>query len=543
MYQLCPYHSHSRGQNVARARQSSPRHRARHRESRMTMSFEMTRAHCASRVVVQSTQKGQRGQRARAHRAAGAVPARAIRDEFDADDGDADAMRRASASTVASRRGAAPVRATRREMSSERAGEDVSVGGRRRSSATSGASGRASGGVRDARSASSRRGAGSNATSSAARTRGAVRPQREASVVNRGDFDVLLTRGLILNKLVVTRTSGARLGVATQLWVDTDAWEVVALDVRQNAFVGVVDHVLLESLRQVGDVILVHDEGAVERRWSSYGYSTVVGKDVVTESGQFIGRVRDFEFDPEDGAIARLIVDAWGVPTVPEGVVSTYAVDVSEIIQCGQERVIVAEDAESRVEQLSVSVLQRLTLTAPPWEEEAYDDAYADEYYYDRAPYARDEYAAYFDRRRERTGAPPPIQMEDDRRRRRQRQNAPPSDERRRGIPLVRSPEPYERRDIDGGYGEPSRRSFSDWVVREQRENMYEMADAYYDQPVRRASAARQPPRGASDARNAPPPRRRGPSSAPPPQQQEQQEQQEQQPPPGAAFDASEDML
>ena len=140
MYKLCPYHSHSRGQNVARARQSSPRHRVRHRESRMTMSFEMTRAHCASRVVVQSTQKGQRGQRARAHRAAGAVPARAIRDEFDADDGDADAMRRASASTVASRRGAAPVRATRREMSSERAGEDVSVGGRRRSSATSGAS-------------------------------------------------------------------------------------------------------------------------------------------------------------------------------------------------------------------------------------------------------------------------------------------------------------------------------------------------------------------------------------------------------------------
>ena len=134
--------------------------------------------------------------------------------------------------------------------------------------------------------------------------------------------EILLTRGLILNKLVVTRTSGSRLGVATELWVDTDEWEVVALDVRQNAFVGTVDHVLLESLRQVGDVILVHDEDAVEQRWSAYGYSQVVGKDVLTESGQFIGRVRDFEFDPEDGAIARLIVDAWGVPTVPEGVVS-----------------------------------------------------------------------------------------------------------------------------------------------------------------------------------------------------------------------------
>ena len=354
----------------------------------------------------------------------------------------------------------------------------------------------------------------------------------------------MLTRGLILNKLVVTRTSGARLGVATQLWVDTDAWEVVALDVRQNAFVGAVDHVLLESLRQVGDVILVHDEGAVERRWSSYGYSTVVGKDVVTESGQFIGRVRDFEFDPEDGAIARLIVDAWGVPTVPEGVVSTYAVDVSEIIQCGQERVIVAEDAESRVEQLSVSVLQRLTLTAPPWEEEAYDDAYADEYYYDRAPYARDEYAAYFDRRRERTGAPPPIQMEDDRRRRRQRQNAPPSDERRRGIPLVRSPEPYERRDIDGGYGEPSRRSFSDWVVRD-------------DQPCKSRDVrnrltrtgilprdASAPPRGARPPTLATLARRRRRRDVrPPPRARRDAPPRSRRAPPSGAFDASEDML
>ena len=94
--------------------------------------------------------------------------------------------------------------------------------------------------------------------------------------------EVTLTRGLILNKLVVTRASGARLGSACELWVDTDSWDVVAMDIRENAFVGVVDHVLLESLRQVGDVILVHDESAVERRWSSYGYTTVVGKDVVS---------------------------------------------------------------------------------------------------------------------------------------------------------------------------------------------------------------------------------------------------------------------
>ena len=326
--------------------------------------------------------------------------------------------------------------------------------------------------------------------------------------------EILLTRGLILNKLVVTRTSGSRLGVATDLWVDTDTWEVVALDIRQNAFVGTVDHVLLESLRQVGDVILVHDERAVERRWSSYGYSAVVGKDVVTESGQFIGRVRDFEFDPEDGAIARLIVDAWGVPTVPEGVVSTYAVDVAEILECGTERIIVAEDAESRVEQLSMSVLQRLALTAPPWEEEEMmfgSDAYYDDVYYDdygRAVPSRsrrraevDEYEAFF---RRRGGAARGVEQ-------RQSSRSPA----REGIPLVRPTQAYERRDVDGGYGD--RPGFSDWVVRDDRRQSreYETVDAYWDPPARRErAAARRPSADARDARRAAAAARRSPPAA-----------------------------
>ena len=355
--------------------------------------------------------------------------------------------------------------------------------------------------------------------------------------------EILLTRGLILNKLVVTRTSGSRLGVATELWVDTDEWEVVALDVRQNAFVGTVDHVLLESLRQVGDVILVHDEDAVEQRWSAYGYSQVVGKDVVTESGQFIGRVRDFEFDPEDGAIARLIVDAWGVPTVPEGVVSTYAVDVAEVIECGQERILVAEDAESRVEQLSVSVLQRLALTAPPWEEEEMygDEYYADAYYGEygeRAARSRrvvDEYAAYSDRRRGDERAPAM----------RSAYERPRA--RREGIPLVRPTQPYERRDVDGGYGD--RPGFNDWVVRDTRrtEREFETVDAYWEPPTRRASVAASPPAGRFPRGGEPPRgdnrRPRSPTNPSPPPATRAPRRPNDIPRSSGTFDAAEDML
>lgn len=43
---------------------------------------------------------------------------------------------------------------------------------------------------------------------------------------------------------------------------------------------------------QVGDVILVNDESALERDHSVYGLYPLVGSEVITETGEFLGRVR-----------------------------------------------------------------------------------------------------------------------------------------------------------------------------------------------------------------------------------------------------------
>ena len=93
--------------------------------------------------------------------------------------------------------------------------------------------------------------------------------------------------------------------------------------------------------------MLVQDETALERQWSSYGLDTLVSCDIFTETGDYLGKarhklffffrwsgsdlaietqdnspqsrwqVRDLEFDPEDGAIARIFFDAWGLPLLP----------------------------------------------------------------------------------------------------------------------------------------------------------------------------------------------------------------------------------
>ena len=316
------------------------------------------------------------------------------------------------------------------------------------------------------------------------------------------DAYVTLTRGQLVRKDVVTRARGARAWETSRScgWTRTSG-RLSPLDCRPvangvlspvvNAVGGgAVDHVLMSSLRQVGDVVLVHDENAVERRWSSYGLSTIVGCDVVTESeARTSGRVRDFEFDPEDGLVQRLIVDALGLPVVPEEVVSTYAIDVSEILSSGADRIIVAEGAEARVEQLSSSLLQRLQLAAPPWEDDLAD--YGDYYARD---YARD-YEAFESDTRERRRYYDDAYDAFERRRAyaeesRESARRPARTDASRGVRLVRPNEPFERRDADGGYGDrpqqPQQRQrrerdyaddarpFDEWVVEEQMGHEYE---------------------------------------------------------------------
>ena len=284
---------------------------------------------------------------------------------------------------------------------------------------------------------------------------GGRRKSKQQPINNNNSSDVFtLTRSQLMGKEVVTRTSGARLGQCSQMWVDAENWMVEALAIRQNALTGGVDHVKLSALRQVGDVVLVHDENAVERRWSAYNLSPLIGCDVITEAGAFIGRVRDYEFDPEDGSVKRLIVDAWGISAIPDDVISTYAVDVREVIDTGRERIMVEDGCEQRVEQLSVSLLQRLELSGTPWEEE---EAFLQDPYYNNEPrrVAGRRMPSYYDEYEEEEM----IRYEQRRRRQREQQSRrrePQRQQRQRkkeGIPLMRPTQPYERMDADGKRG------------------------------------------------------------------------------------------
>ena len=190
-------------------------------------------------------------------------------------------------------------------------------------------------------------------------------------------YDQFRQRSDFLGTQVITRSTGKRLGVVSQVWVDVDRGEVMALGLRDTVIPGVMtgteQTMMLTSIRQIGDVILVDDDTALEDL-SLTPYSKIINSEVITESGEILGRVRDFKFDVVTGKLEAIIIASFGAPQIPDQVISTYELPIDEIVSSGPDRLIVFEGAEEKLVQLSVGLLERMGIGRAPWERDDEND-------------------------------------------------------------------------------------------------------------------------------------------------------------------------
>ncbi|MFK0733163.1 MAG: PRC-barrel domain-containing protein [Gloeotrichia echinulata GP01] len=185
----------------------------------------------------------------------------------------------------------------------------------------------------------------------------------------------IIRRSDILNTQVITRDNGKRLGIVSQLWVDIDQREVVALGLRESliSISGIPRNMFLSSINQIGDVILVDNEDVIEDV-DVEAFSNLINWEVITETGEVLGKVRGFKFNGESGKIYSIVIASLGLPQIPDQVLSTYEISVDEIVSTGPSRLIVFEGAEERVNQLTVGVLERLGIGKAPWDRDAEEE-------------------------------------------------------------------------------------------------------------------------------------------------------------------------
>ncbi len=183
----------------------------------------------------------------------------------------------------------------------------------------------------------------------------------------------LWLRSELMGTQVITTDTGRRLGVVGEVVVDIDRREVVALGLRDNPLTrflpGLPKWMPLESIKQVGDVILVDSLDSLSDSFSPERYGKVINCQVITESGQLLGRVLGFSFDIETGDLISLVMGAVGVPLLGEGVLSTWEITVEEIVSSGTDRIIVYEGAEEKLKQLSSGLLEKIGVGGSSWDE------------------------------------------------------------------------------------------------------------------------------------------------------------------------------
>jgi sporulation protein YlmC with PRC-barrel domain len=189
--------------------------------------------------------------------------------------------------------------------------------------------------------------------------------------------DNIRLRNEFINTQVITRNTGKKLGVVKEILVDIDSSQVVALGLRDNilSLSGMPQYMYLDRISQTGDVILVEDEEAIEAIDIDI-YSRLINSEVITETGEPLGRVRDFQFDLKTGKVSSIIIASLGLPQIPDQVISTYELSMEEVVSSGPNRLIVFEGAEERLTQLTVGVLERLGIGRPPWEKEEEESYY-----------------------------------------------------------------------------------------------------------------------------------------------------------------------
>ena len=203
-------------------------------------------------------------------------------------------------------------------------------------------------------------------------------PLRSQVIPETMSVDHIRLRNEFINTQVITRNTGKKLGVVKEILVDIDQREVVALGLRDNmlSVSGMLQYMYVDRISQTGDVILVEDEEVIEAIDDVDIYSRLINSEVITETGEPLGRVRDFQFNLETGKVSSIIIASLGYPQIPDQVLSTYDLSIDEVVSSGPDRLIVFEGAEERLNQLTVGVLERLGIGRPPWENEEEESYY-----------------------------------------------------------------------------------------------------------------------------------------------------------------------
>jgi uncharacterized protein YrrD len=170
----------------------------------------------------------------------------------------------------------------------------------------------------------------------------------------------LVQHAEVLNRLVLDHSTAEEVGRVDQLWLNPQSHQIEGLTCKSGFLGGKKQWFTWAQIEAIGnDSILVNftlEEVAPEKPESAV---SLIGREVWTDAGNKAGKIIDFLFNPQTGAITKYLFVSSGWLGVLNGV---YSLSSSAIASVGSKRVIVpdaiVQESQNYTEGLNQKVLQ-----------------------------------------------------------------------------------------------------------------------------------------------------------------------------------------
>ncbi|WP_017715835.1 PRC-barrel domain-containing protein [Kamptonema formosum] len=162
----------------------------------------------------------------------------------------------------------------------------------------------------------------------------------------------------LINRLVIDRTSTEEVGRADQLWLNPQSHQVVGLACK-SGFLGKNKRSFTwAQIESIGaDSIIVSLSAGGEDAEKPEGAISGIGYEVWTDAGNKVGKIVDYLFVPNTGAVVSYLYSSSGWRGVLEGI---YLLFPAAISSAGSKRVIVAEAAVQNPQHYAEGLSQKI---------------------------------------------------------------------------------------------------------------------------------------------------------------------------------------
>ncbi|MBD1834052.1 PRC-barrel domain-containing protein [Cyanobacteria bacterium FACHB-472] len=172
----------------------------------------------------------------------------------------------------------------------------------------------------------------------------------------------IIRQSELLNRLVLDRSTAEEVGRVDQLWLNPQSHQVVGFTCK-SGFLGSLKQVFRwEQITTIGtDSIIVNKTLEVIEPETPIQKISLIGHEVWTDAGNKVGKIVDYLFNPQTGAIVNYLFVSSGWRGILDGI---YLLPLEAIASTGSKRVIVSDAIIQTPQQYAEGLNQKMTQAA-----------------------------------------------------------------------------------------------------------------------------------------------------------------------------------